>query len=165
MTTISTWSDISRIIAIFGSALAVIGTIGHFALGKIIDRQKGERIAQLESGNASLRSELERTSETARTAKAGIEIMREFAEVADLNLIGKPYPDGDIIFTTQISKAMEGSYEVTGATVNFRTDENAERILRNTIREYPKFPFAYYGLAWILSQRHDDSWRFLLESV
>jgi len=39
------------------------------------------------------------------------EVLRNYSEVAKLNLIGKPYVDGDIVYTSPLSKALEGSYK------------------------------------------------------
>ena len=60
------WSEVCRVLGIIGSVIAVIGTIGYYAFGKIVDRQKNQRIGQLESGNASLKQQLEETSKLAQ---------------------------------------------------------------------------------------------------
>ncbi len=66
---LSTWSDFFRIVIIIGSTLAVIGTIGHYAVGKILDRQKNQRIEDLEKGNSALKKELEETAKLAEPVR------------------------------------------------------------------------------------------------
>jgi hypothetical protein len=156
---LSTWSDICRVLAIFGIALAVFGTIGHYAIGKVLDRRKNERIEQMEAGNTALKKDLSETDKRAQQAVEVIEAMRDYGEVATLNLIGKPYPDGDLVYTTPISKALEGSYKMEGTKVEFCKDEASERIYRDVIAKFPRFPFAYHALAAALFAKGDPSWR------
>ena len=59
------WSEICRVLGIVGSVVAVVGTIGYYAFGRIVDRQKNRRIEQLESGNTALKKQLEDTARLA----------------------------------------------------------------------------------------------------
>jgi len=84
---------------------------------------------------------------------------RDYHEVALLNLIGKPGTDGDVIYNTPISLAMEGAYTIKGINVTFNTDASAEQKFRNVIALNPKFPFSYIALGNILRSRGDEGWK------
>jgi len=115
----------------------------------------------VEQGKAirKLQEDLAETGKSAEASAVVVGAMRDYGEVAALNLIGKPYPDGDLVYTTGISKALEGSYKIVGTKVEFFRDEASERIYRDVIAKYPRFPFAYAALAYVLSANCDPSWR------
>src|SRR5437764_348719 len=62
-----------------GSVVAVIGTIGYYAFGRIVDRQKNQRIEQLESGNTALKKQLQETAQLAEPTKLEFALTKPFA--------------------------------------------------------------------------------------
>lgn len=87
------------------------------------------------------------------------EILRNYSEVAKLNLIGKPYVDGDIVYTSPLSKALEGSYKMEGSRVEFFSTEASVQIHLQVIEKYRHFPFSYCVMATILRAKEDASWK------
>lgn len=108
------------------------------------------------------KAKLEKAEETIQNLKSAADADMKYRDIAVLNMIGKPQPDGDIIFTTAISKALEGAYVIEGTQVTYKTDSTAEQKFRDTIAVDARFPFSYVGLGTILRNRNDNSWRELL---
>jgi hypothetical protein len=73
------WSELCRVLGIVGSVVAVIGTIGYYAFGRIVDRQKNQRIEQLESGNTALKNQLAETARLAEPTKLEFALTKPFA--------------------------------------------------------------------------------------
>jgi len=121
----------------------------------------------VEQGKAirKLQEDLAETGKSAEGSADTVAAMRDYTEVAVLNLIGKPSPDSDVIYTTGISKALEDSYKIEGTKIEVFRDEASERIYRDVIAKYPRFPFAYHALASVLSAKGDPSWRDYAEQA
>jgi hypothetical protein len=103
-------------------------------------------------------SNFESTKTSVQNLAAIAEAEKEYHEIAALNMIGKPFPDGDLIYTTAISKALVGAYEISGPKITYKTGVEAEKIFRGVIQLEPRFPFSYAGLAISLHDRGDSSW-------
>ena len=99
------------------------------------------------------------TKESVERLAAIADAERDYHDMAMLNMIGKPQVDGDIVYTTSISKAMDGSYTLKGVQVAYNVDSVAEQKFKDTIALEPRFPFSYIGLGIILHNRKDASWR------
>lgn len=96
-----------------------------------------------------------------RQAERLVEAIEEYAEVATLNVVGKPdisLPKDGLEINTAISAALKGSYRVEGEKIFFLKDEASEKIFREVIARYPRFPFSYYALSSSLEARGDESW-------
>jgi|GEM_PF-6402199 len=85
-----------------------------------------------------------------------------YHNIAMLNLIGKPFADGDLIYNTPISKILEGSYTAIENNVTFHSDVEAMEKFRAVISLEPKFPFSYLALGVALRERGDSSWSIYL---
>jgi hypothetical protein len=124
---------------------------------------------RLDVTDTDARKELEETKKKLQTAETTVRKLQsladaetEYHDIAVLNMIGKPMPDGDIAFNTPISKALEGAYNIEGTEVTYRTDSLAEQKFRETIAVDARFPFSYVGLGVILRERNDSDWRAML---
>jgi hypothetical protein len=120
---------------------------------------------QLKEKNQSAETKLRAIDSTLKKATASLvelqstqQASRDYADVVQLNMIGKPNMDGDLVYTTPISTALEGTYEIKGHNVTFRSDLASEAKFRDAIARFPKFPFAYICLAVALRNRGDPSW-------
>jgi len=82
--TLAFWADLCKIATICGSIIALLGTIGQYTLGKILDQRKNQRIEQLEKGNVSLEKELKETAKLAEPATLKCETAVKNKEVEGL---------------------------------------------------------------------------------
>jgi hypothetical protein len=133
----SWWSDAFRVLTIVGSIFALVGAIGYYAISKVLDRQKNEEIARLENDLVAV---------------------RDYADIAQLNLIGKPFIDTAIIWNSDLSSMLEGTYTIEGTYVTFKNDHESDQKFKAVIERYPRFPFAYYALAWSLRSKGKPEW-------
>ena len=90
------WSDVFRVIAIVASFVTVLATVGSFLCGKVAEHAKSFRIEQLEKNNRLLQTK--------------VTAVHDYSEVARLNTQGKPFPDGNIAFNSDLSRMMDGTY-------------------------------------------------------
>jgi hypothetical protein len=125
-------------VGIVGAFAALVSMVGLCFVGDEIGSRKDKQVTELKE-----------------TADAG----KEYHDVAMLNLVGKPFPDGDIEFNTPISDALKGTYTLNGTVAVFHSDEKAEAAFKSVIQFYPKFPFAYMTLGVILRKRGDVAWK------
>jgi hypothetical protein len=96
---------------------------------------------RLDVADTNARKELEETKKQLQTAETTVQKLQsladaesEYHDIAALNMIGKPMPDGDIAFNTPISKALEGAYNIEGTNVTYRTDYVAEQKFKERYR-------------------------------
>ena len=123
----------------------------------------------IKSGEIELKATKEQLAEARRQANEAHNTLTRLAKIADaekeyhgvalLNLIGKPGPDGDIIYNTPISKSLEGAYVLQNDVYTYKKDQTAEHRFRDTITLDGRFPFSYIGLAIILKERNDRDWK------
>ena len=125
--TLSHFYSIFTWVGIVGTGLAFSSMVALYFVGNEIDSRKDARIAELKETD---------------------DAKKEYYDVAILNMIGKPQTDGDLVYNTPIPDALEGSYEINGTYVTFKRDAQAEKILRNVIALFPKFPFSYWAWDW-----------------
>ncbi len=123
------------------------------------DSPQDQRLDILLQQVQSFVKNLDNTKVAVQNLAAIAEADREYHDMAMLNMIGKPQLDGDIVYTTAISKAMDGSYVMNGSNVTYKTDAQAEKKFRDVIQIEPKYPFSYVGLAKILHDRGDVTWK------
>lgn len=88
-----------------------------------------------------------------------IHAVMEYADVAELELDGRPFQGRGIVYNSDLTRMLEGTYEKIGNRIQFKSDEQTAEKLRLVIEKFPKFPFAYYGLAYCLSIKGDPEWK------
>lgn len=87
------------------------------------------------------------------------ETTRDYLEIAQLDFNGSPYSiNSALIYTTPLTKLLEGTYTVNGNHLQFLTGPDIEKKLMLVINENPLFPFSYYALAYCLQKRDDKDW-------
>ena len=85
--------------------------------------------------------------------------VRQYADVAKLNIQGKPFEDGDVVYNTPLSRMMDGTYvKLPNGNFQFLRTPESETKLRAVIQNFPAFPFSYFGLTLSLRDRGDPSW-------
>ncbi len=90
------------------------------------------------------------------TLQTELDAIRTYTEVSKLNFVGKTGTVAPpLIEETPISRMLEGAFTVS----RYACDPAAVGKFHEVTDRYPKFPFAYYALAFCLSQRGDSSWR------
>ncbi len=86
--------------------------------------------------------------------------VRDYSEVAGLNPTGSHFSPGGVLkYTSPLTQLLEGTIIVSNGRLKFKTGKEVEENLLQVIEKFPRFPFAYYGMAYSLSQRGDPSWR------
>ena len=94
------------------------------------------------------------------TLQTELDVIRTYTEVSKLNFVGKTGTVSlPLIEDTPISRMLEGAFTVTDGHSRYACDPAAVGKFHEVIERYPKFPFAYYALAFCLSQSGDSSWR------
>jgi hypothetical protein len=89
---------------------------------------------------------------------------REYHGVASLDLIGKPGPDGDIIFNTPISKSLEGAYVLHNNVPTYKKDQigGAQISRDHTVRQSVSVQLYWFGdyfegkTRWGLAEIYDQ---------
>lgn len=95
-----------------------------------------------------------------RQKKKELEGVRDYTDVSRLDLSGKPFvTGGGIMYSTGISRIMEGTYTEEDGLVSFKCDDESLKRYERTIQESPRFPFSYYAMAYCLQSRGDNKWR------
>jgi Skp family chaperone for outer membrane proteins len=132
---------------------------------KAVSESLNEKNKEAEGKLKTINETLQKASSSLKDVETVLSATREYYSEAQLNMTGKPFPDGDIVFNTPISQALEGTYQMNGNTVTFKDDMVSEEKYRNVIKSFPKFPFSYWYLAYTLRKRNDASWRGYAESA
>jgi hypothetical protein len=95
-----------------------------------------------------------------RQKKKEIEGIRDYTDVSRLDQSGKPFvAGGGIMYSTGISRIMEGTYTEEDGMVNFKCDDESLKRYERAIQEYPRFPFSYLAMAHCLMRCGDNKWR------
>lgn len=136
--------------------------------GELVKRaaaEAGRQAMEISAKNAEAAKNLQdliRTLQKADAALAEVEVradaVRNFTDIARLNLIGKSSTPGAEGRVTPISLALAGTFEMHGTQAVFKEDSDSERTYRSVIERFPRFPFAYWVLADLLKRRGDPSW-------
>ncbi|MDB6092684.1 MAG: hypothetical protein JWM32_246 [Verrucomicrobia bacterium] len=109
---------------------------------------------------------LQKALSSLRTLEATLEATNEYFSEAQLNMLGNPSAENELISTSPISQLLEGTYSVNGHAFTFNTDPEAENKFREAVRKFPKFPFSYWYLASTLIKKNDPLWRgYALQAV
>lgn len=86
--------------------------------------------------------------------------LRDYSDMAELDFTGSPYSYGGVIrYDSELTRLIDGTYTITNGRCHIIEGNTSEERFRSVIEKYPRFPFAYYGLAFCLSRRGDPSWR------
>jgi len=132
---------------------------------KAISEDLKEKNKEAEEKLKTLNETLQKASSSLNDVEIVLFANRDYYGVAILNMIGKPFSDGDLIYNTPISQALEGTYSINGDNVAFKDDAESEAKYRNVIKDFPKFPFSYWYLAHALRKRNDASWKGYAEQA
>jgi len=98
--------------------------------------------------------------------RSGLTAVLDFADIAKLNLNGKPFSTGPgITYSSDLSRMLESTYTTDGNRFQFKRGPDVESKLRAAIEKHPRFPFSYYALAYCLSKRGDPDWRQYAEKA
>lgn len=126
-------------LGLLGTLLTLVSLIGLGYFTNKLEEQKTARIEEL---------------------KQTVTTLRDFSDVAPLDFHGSPDSITEIIkYSSPLTRMLEGTYKITEGRFQFLTGDNIEQQLQQVIREYPNFPFAYYGLAYCLQNRGDPHWK------
>lgn len=83
----------------------------------------------------------------------------EYSEVAQLDWHGGKYSFNSMVKeNTDLTRMMEGTYTINGDRFQFMKGDATIEKLKKVIEKYPKFPFAYYGVAYCMQQKNDNEW-------
>ena len=126
---------------------------------KEVSESLKEKNRDAEEKLLTINSTLEKAAISLKGIQDVVDATKEYYAESQLNMVGKPFPDGDVVFNTPISQALEGTYTMNGNIASFKEDSVSEAIYRHVIATYPRFPFAYWYLAYTLRRRNDASWR------
>ena len=97
---------------------------------------------------------------TVRQKNKELEGIRDYTDVSKLDQSGKPFvAGGGIMYSTGISRIMEGTYTEHDGIVYFECDDESLKRYERAIQEYPRFPFSYLAIAHCLMRRGDNNWR------
>ena len=84
------------------------------------------------------------------------ETTRDYLEIAQLDFNGSPYSiNSALIYTTPLTKLLEGTYTVNGNHLQFLTGPDIEKKLMLVINENPLFPFVTMPSYWLYKKGDD----------
>ena len=108
----------------------------------------------------SLRGQIEMRDAAIQQLQDEIAVVKRYSYVAGLTFNGMVYTKGDVIMPTEISQAIEGTWQEVGDN-HFRPVCEAAALekCRNATKQFPEFPFTYYALAYCLEKQGDPAWR------
>jgi hypothetical protein len=140
-----------------------------------------QRVRAAEQTAHNLRQELSTTREHASALQRArddamarlehdLEAVRHYADMARLNIIGRPACHGEDKDSPSLATMLETTYtlERNGAAdmyVSFNIAPEADTIYRAVIKHYPRFPFAYALLGLSLKAQEDVEWRIRLHEA
>jgi hypothetical protein len=86
--------------------------------------------------------------------------VRDYVNIAKLNLLGVEQEDGDLIYNSELKIIMKKVFNYDLGTRKYRIINSDSSLLNAelAIKLSPKFPFAYWVKAFILSNKKDPSW-------
>lgn len=130
---------------------------------KTLSERLEQKNKEAEEKLKTIDNTLEKASSVLKGVEAILQATRDYYSEAQLNMLGKLFPDGQVIFNTPISQALEGTFTMNGTSFTFKEDAASESKYRDVINKYPKFQFTYWNLASVLRNRNDPSWKGYVE--
>jgi len=103
---------------------------------------------------------LAKLADDVRAQQKQLEIIRDYTEVAKLNFAGT---SGTAVLPlaeqTPISRMLDGALTITDGRSQYKCDPASIQQYETVSTQSPRFPFAYYALAFCLSQSGDATWK------
>lgn len=131
---------------------------------KIDDLVKGKN--QLLTNLAQYQQDIENKEAEIKQLKQVAEAVRAFNDMSMLDPDGLPFKEGKgIRYDSPLSTALKDLYIIKDTKIHLKLGEQYETQYRRIIEQFPRFPFAYFGLVESLKRRGDPNWRTYAEQA
>lgn len=108
----------------------------------------------------SVDAALAKLADDVRRQYEQLETIRDYTETAKLNFVGTSgMAVPPLVERTAISRMLEGAVIITESRSSYMCDPASIQKYATVSAQSSRFPFAYYALAFCLSQSGDGSWK------
>ena len=108
---------------------------------------------------SNYQNELELRNRKIEILEKQVNDVKKYNHVATLDITGRAIPNGDIVFTSDLTILMDQILEHIDNVYRVKTDSKVLIIIDEAIKKFPNFPFGYYTKAVFFKNINNQNWK------